>query len=272
MTNTPAAAAKTLSKEFLEKYIADPEKNPYGQFYTQAYSGSLQEELPKALERYGAITDPSALAQELLTTKTDGRSLREGIREMRDKTRADRAASYQEYKDAYGKAKELYRQQREAGFATPEAAEEARQGLAAVREATFSPYLARRAYLQTQARLQRDAGRIAKLKNRIEEKENRYKDGIRGSVENATKIDREKLRQAEERAGLRYGAVKDIGQGGAIDRGPESYHLGLGEAFQKMMNEAVWSPVAADWRKQNAPVEGYGYSSLSNQAATRMLG
>lgn len=260
MANTPASPTKSLSQQFLEKYIADPTKNLYGQFYSQGYSGSLVNELPGAFEKYGALPDPLALAEELRSKAPDRRALSQGIREMQEGTRSARATNYQAYKKPYRKAQDLFRQQREEGFASDEAEQEARQGLAAVREATFLPYLANRGYLQAQEKLQNRAASLARRGATISRlEESMAKRGMSPeSIKERLKGFKKAQRKDEKRSGLMYGAVKDVGRGGEVELGNR---LSLGESLGRMMNDATWAPVEAAWRKENAPKGGYGYGS-----------
>lgn len=268
MTATPSSsAAKTLSQQFLEAYLADPTKNPYGQFYKTPYSGSLVSELPRAYEKYGALSDPLALAQQLRSAGTAPGAVSQAARNLALQTKQAREANYQAYKEAYGKAEDLFRQQRAAGFATPEAEQQARQGLAAVREATFLPYLANRGYLEAQQRLQERAGTMARMGSSLERRrEMLQKRGMsEEDVKASLKPFKSMLRRQEERGGLMYGAVKDVGRGGEVQLGDR---LSLGESLGKMMTDATWAPVEAAWRKENAPGGGYGYASRPEAAQT----
>lgn len=266
MTSTPS---KSLSQQFLDAYLADPEKNPYGQFYNAPYAGSLVGELPRAYEQYGALADPLAIAQQYrgagpAATRQAGKEALTGLREAR-------AANYEAYKQPYTQAQELFRQQRAAGFESPEAEEQARQGLAAVREATFLPYLAKRGYLEAQERLTGQGYRIAAGRERLRSlKENMAGRGMSESdIKESLKGRRKMLRRSEERAGLEYGAVKDVGRGGAVEPGNR---LSLGESLVKMMTDATWAPVESAWRKENAPSGGYGYGSRPEASEVSEVG
>lgn len=268
MTATPGAASKTLSQQFLEAYIADPGKNPYGQFIGTPYSGSLVNELPRAYKKYGALADPLALAKQLRSAGTAPGAVAKAVNDLNLYTKQAREENYQTYKEAYGNAENLFRQQRAAGFASPEAEQQARQGLAAVREATFLPYLANRGYLEAQERLQRQAGSLAKSGasiDRISEMARRRglsEKDVKASVKGQQRM----LGRREERAGLEYGAVKDVGRGGEVQLGDR---LTLGESLTQMMTNAAWAPTEAAWRKENTPSGGYGYASRpeANQTA-----
>lgn len=255
MTATPS---KSLSQQFLDAYLADPEKNPYGQFYTAPYAGSLVGELPRAYEQYGALADPLAIAQQY---RGAGRTaIRQAGKEALTGLREARTANYEAYKQPYTQAKELFRQQRAAGFESPEAEEQARQGLAAVREATFLPYLAKRGYLKTQERLTERGYNLARQRASLQDmKERLARSGADEEyIKETLKGRRKMLRRAEERAGLQYGAVKDVGRGGEVELGNR---LSLDESLVNMMNDATWAPVESAWRKENAPAGGYGYAS-----------
>lgn len=253
------ADTKTLSQQFLEAYLADPEKNPYGQFYQTPYTGSLVGQLPMAYEKYGALSDPLALAQQLRSAG-DLRAVRQAGRDLAAQTRQERATNYEAYKQPYTQAQNLFREQRAAGFESPEAEEQARQGLAAVREATFLPYLANRGYLEAQERLQDRAISLARMGSLTDfRKERMQKSGMSPEdIKASLKPFRKMQRRQEERAGLMYGAVKDVGRGGEVELGNR---LSLGESLGKMMTDATWAPVEAAWRKENAPQGGYGYGS-----------
>lgn len=253
------ADTKTLSQQFLDAYLADPEKNPYGQFYNTPYTGSLVSQLPMAYEKYGALSDPLALAKQLRGAG-DFRAVRQAGRDLAAQTRQERAANYAAYKQPYTQAQNLFREQRAFGFESPEAEEQARQGLAAVREATFLPYLANRGYLTAQEKLQDRAINLARRGSMMDFlKEKMRGSGMsEGDVKASLKPFRKMQRRQEERAGLMYGAVKDVGRGGEVELGNR---LSLGESLGKMMNDATWAPVEQAWRKENAPQGGYGYGS-----------
>ena len=254
---------QTLSRQFLDLYLADPTKNPFGQFYTTPYSGSVVGELPRAYEQYGALVNPQELAQQLRAAG-GVREVAQAGRDLAAQTRDLRRANYESYKQPYTQALDLYRQQREAGFESPEAEEQARQGLAAVREATFLPYLAKRGYLEAQERLQRSARTQARKGSMIDYI--RESMGSRGmsaeDIKASTKGFRKGLRRERERGQLGYEAVKDVGRGGEVELGDR---LSLGESLQKMMADAQWAPKEQAWYDENRGGQrggqGLGYES-----------
>lgn len=244
VANTPTpttASSKSLSQQFLEDYISDPTKNPYGQFYKTAYTGQ-QGGLTSAFEKYGEMPDPEKYAETFRAQYSDPNELLKAARNLKKEQMAERAANYDAYKQTYGKAEELFRQQRAAGFASPEEEERARQGLAAVREATFQPYLDARGYLETQHDLERAgaakaAGQVRR-EQRIEmlRRHGMSEENIRKSLEKP-KAGPAWFRNIPEGAvaRARYEAVKDIGRGGQVTMGDR---MSLGESLQQMMRRA----------------------------------
>ena len=261
----PTTPTKSLSQQFLDKYLADPEKNPYGQFYSQAAGNSVVGQLPRSFEKYGALPDPLALAKQLQGAG-DSRAVLKASQAAVNKFSEQGAANYAAYEEPYKKAEALFRQQRQTGFATPEAEQEARQGLAAVREATFIPYLANRGYLQAQEQLTRDASTLAKRESRMSRiSELLSSRGASQEIIDASLDPFKKIQKRQEkRAATRYGAVKDVGQGGTVELGDR---LTAGESIKGMMNKAVDEASDRRWRKQyrdgKAPGQGAGYESRS---------
>lgn len=269
VANTPTpttASSKSLSQQFLEDYISDPEKNPYGQFYTTPYTG-LQGGLTAAYEKYGEMPDPAAFAERLRSQYTDPKQSFQAVRNLRAEQRAERAANYDAYKEAYGKAEELFRQQRAAGFASPEEEERARQGLAAVREATFQPYLAARGYLEAQHRLEeRGARKFARqARNEFIESKTGQPSPFGQKSKAGPKWWRNIPEGAVERA--EYESVKDIGRGGEVTLGNR---LSLGESLLGMMKAAGGKVEDSAYRKAfpgPSAGGGAGYSSRSGASA-----
>lgn len=268
MTATPiSTAAKTLSQQFLDAYLADPVKNPWGQFYKTASTGSAAGDLNQSFQKYGAIVNPLELAAKTLSGATSPLGSVGAVHELRKAAQSGGAAfkdlreqNYNTYKETYGKAEDLYRQMREKGFASEEEKQRAQQGLAAVREATFTPYLANRAYLETQEALSRAGysrargqARDAYLKERFGSNPfGRRAAGPFGGI------------GVKEEQGLQmaYDAVKNIGQGGAVTNYPM---LSLGESLGRMMREPSAQLSEQNWREkyrdgQPAGV-GAGYAS-----------
>lgn len=257
------ADSQTLSRQFLDLYLQDPSKNPFGQFYTTPYAGSLVGELPRAYEQYGALVNPNEIAQQLLAAGGI-REVGQAARDLAAQTRGLRRANYESYKQPYTQAQELFRQQRATGFESPEAEEQARQGLAAVREATFLPYLAKRGYLEAQEKLQESGIRQAKKSAIVDRlKESMAARGMSAQdIKKRTGGFRKSLRGERERGQLGYEAVKDVGRGGEVELGNR---LSLGESLKKMMTEAQWAPTEQAWYDENRGGQrggaGMGYES-----------
>lgn len=264
VANTPTpttASSKSLSQQFLEDYISDPTKNPYGQFYTTPYTG-LQGGLTSAYEKYGEMPDPAAFAEKLRSQYADPRERLQAIRKLKGEQKTERAANYETYKQAYGKAEDLFRQQRTAGFASPEEEARARQGLAAVREATFQPYLDARGYLEAQHKLEKTGLRQAASEARNERiKQLTGQESPFGQRSKAgPKWLRDIPKGAVERA--KYEAVKDIGRGGEVTRGDR---MSLGETLNQMMSQAGDKVKDTAFRKAfpgPSAGGGAGYTSL----------
>lgn len=252
---------QTLSQMFLDLYLKDPSSNPFGQFYTNPYAGSLVGELPRAYEQYGRLAHPNKLAKQLLSAGGP-REVSQAGRELIAQTKDLRRSNYESYKQPYTEAKELYRELRDAGFESPEAQEQARQGLAAVREATFLPYLAKRGYLQAQERLQESGINQAKGRARLDLlRESMAARGMSAEdIKESTKGFRQNLRKRRERDRESWHAVKNVGRGGEVELGDQ---MTLGESLNRMMSEAASSirpEMGASIRSQ----AGVGSSNLAN--------
>lgn len=261
---------QTLSQRFLDLYLSDPDKNPFGQFYTTPYSGSVVGELPRSYEQYGRLTNPRKLAQQLLTAGGIPEVAQAG-RDLTAETRNLRQENYQAYRQPYTEAQNLYREQRAAGFESPEAAQQARQGLAAVREATFLPYLANRGYLEAEEQLQKYGIRQARSKARLDAlRESLASRGMKEEdIKSSTKGFRQGLRRVKEAGRLSYKAVKDVGRGGEVALEPR---MTVGESLVKMMSDARSAPRDEAWYAENrsnqSPGQGAGYESRPESTAT----
>lgn len=243
MAVTPTAESKSLSQQFLDAYIADPTKNPYGQFFNQASTGTVAGDFGSAITKYGGFKSPEELVKEAtaLYTRKEGETARDAFlrrRAARDTYRTARDENYQGYKQAYSKAEELFRQQKAAGFASPEEEQAARQGLAAVREATFTPYLAGRGVLEGQEALTKEAERVARKQAMLDRL-----GGGKGEKGSAQRLVYKSLQAAQRRL---QGMSQVASDAAAAGRPPAGNLQTAGEslvsAMKKMGSEAASSP------------------------------
>lgn len=243
MAVTPTAETKSLSQQFLERYLADPTKNPYGQFFGQASTGTVAGDFGSALQRYGGFKTPDELIAEAtdLYTRREGETARDSFLRRRaasDTYSTARAKNYEDYKQAYGQAEDLFRQQKATGFASPEEEEAARQGLAAVREATFTPYLAGRGVLEGQETLSRQAQSIARKKAMLDRL-----GGGKGEKGTAQRNLYKRLKGEERRLQGMYQVASGAAESGTPPSGSmQTAGESLVAAMKNMGSEAASSP------------------------------
>lgn len=274
MTATPGSSAnsKSLSQRFLDAYIADPVANPWGQFYKTASSGSATGDLNQSFQQYGALVDPLALARQARSAGETSQQVREAQRQKMQELKTLRQQNYNTYKETYGAAQNLFREMSAKGFASKEEEQRARQGLAAVREATFVPYLANRGYLEAQQKLTSLGYDRARDKARSEEMVLKFGEDPFRKMRNRSPLGGTGVKE-KEALQLAYNAVKNVGQGGAVTNYPMT---SVGESLIKMMREPVSELSDQRWMEKYWPQgnvqSSAGYQSRPEASTTSTSG
>lgn len=255
MAATPTPGSKSLSQQFLDAYISDPSQSPYSQFFNQASTGTVAGDFGSALQKKGGFKSLEELlegARSLYSRKEgeEGADVAARRREAANAYRAARQQNYQDYKKPYTEAKQLFREQRAAGFGSPEEEQAARQGLAAVREATFIPYLAGRGVLEGQQALEKQAQRIARMES-MKERVSR----IGGSIEGGQlKRMNKRLKREQRRLEGMYQVAREASESGSVPTGGRQT---LGENLVAEMRNIGSEAASSPWYEKNRGVRTY---------------
>lgn len=248
VSTPPVNTSRSLSQQFLDAYITDPTKNPYGQFFTTASTGTVAGDFGSALQRYGGFKTPKELIKEAtaLYTRQEGETARDAFlrrRAAHDTYSTARDENYQAYKQAYGKAEDLFRQQKATGFASPEEEQAARQGLAAVREATFTPYLAGRGVLEGQEALRKQAESVAREQARLDRL-----GGGKGEKGTAQRLIYKSLKAAKRKLQGMYQVANEAAESGTP---PAGNMQTAGESLVAAMNNMGSEAASSPWYEKN---------------------